>query len=54
VQHLEDARDGARDAWLEERGFKVLRFWNHEVLKNPEGVLEVIAAKVGGGKDRAG
>jgi len=52
-QHLEDPRDEARDAWLREHGFRVLRFWNHEVLKNPEGVLEVIAAKVGMGKERA-
>ncbi|HWN44515.1 MAG TPA: DUF559 domain-containing protein [Thermoanaerobaculia bacterium] len=52
-QHLGDARDEARDAWLAEQGFRVLRFWNHEVLKNPEGVLEVIAAKVRRGKDGA-
>ena len=45
-QHLGDARDETRDAWLEEHGFRVLRFWNHEVLKNPEGVLEMIAARV--------
>jgi len=31
----------------------VLRFWNHDVLKNPEGVLEVIAAKVRRGKEGA-
>jgi len=31
----------------------VLRFWNHEVLKSPEGVLEVIAARVKKVKERA-
>jgi len=34
--------DADRDAWLQSQGFKVLRFWNHEVLQNIEGVLEVI------------
>ena len=52
-QHHGDARDEARDAWLEEQGYRVLRFWNHEVLKNAEGVLQVIAAKVGMGTERA-
>ena len=27
--------------------FKVLRFWNNEVLKNIEGVLEVIGKELG-------
>jgi hypothetical protein len=26
--------DDARTAWLEARGFRVVRFWNKEVLKN--------------------
>ena len=34
--------DQERTAWLEARGYRVLRFWNTEVLENPEGVLEVI------------
>jgi very-short-patch-repair endonuclease len=34
--------DANRDAWLSSQGFKVLRFWNHDVLMNIEGVLEVI------------
>jgi len=32
-----------RSAWLESEGYRVLRFWNHEVLMNMEGVLGVIA-----------
>jgi very-short-patch-repair endonuclease len=35
-------RDGARAAWLKGRGYHVLRFWNNEVLRNMEGVLEKI------------
>ena len=42
-QHaLEKDKDAARDGYLRRNGFKVLRFWNNEVLANIEGVLEVI------------
>jgi very-short-patch-repair endonuclease len=40
-QHSE-AVDSGRDAWLRSQGFDVLRFWNHDVLQNIDGVLEVI------------
>jgi very-short-patch-repair endonuclease len=43
-QHATDKRDGARDAWLAEHGYRVLRFWNNDVLANTAGVLESIAA----------
>jgi len=32
--------DEARDAHLHRHGFTVLRFWNNEVMGNPEGVME--------------
>jgi very-short-patch-repair endonuclease len=32
--------DLKRTAWLEAQGFRVLRFWNNQVLTNLEGVLE--------------
>ncbi|MEK7291759.1 MAG: DUF559 domain-containing protein, partial [Planctomycetota bacterium] len=35
-------RDGNRDWRLEVQGFKVLRFWNNEVLNNRQGGLEMI------------
>ncbi len=41
-QHAESRDDLLRDQWLKENGFTVLRFWNHEVLKNIEGVMQVI------------
>ncbi len=42
-QHaLEREKDDERTAWLNSQGFTVLRFWNHEILPNLEGVLEVI------------
>lgn len=44
-QHAEpEAEDAARNKWLEDRGFRVLRFWNDEVFENLGGVLEVIRA----------
>ena len=36
------AADEARTAWLDERGYEVLRFPNDEVLKNRDAVLETI------------
>lgn len=35
-------KDAERDEYLIRNGFKVLRFWNNEVLQNIDGVLEVI------------
>ena len=42
-QHaVEKEKDDERTAWLNSQGFTVLRFWNNEILSNPDGVLEVI------------
>ena len=42
-QHsVEKEKDNERDGWFEGQGFKVLRFWNNEVLNNTQEVLEVI------------
>ncbi len=41
--------DAKRDRWLEDKGFKVLRFWNNEVLQDIEIVMEVIAGELGFG-----
>jgi very-short-patch-repair endonuclease len=35
--------DNARARWLESQGFQILRFWNNEVLKEPEGCHTLIA-----------
>ena len=45
-QHSEET-DASRTAFLETQGFKVIRFWNHEVLTNIEGVLETIHREIG-------
>ena len=36
--------DETRTQKLQERGYRVLRFWNNDVLKNLDSVLEVIQA----------
>jgi very-short-patch-repair endonuclease len=36
------AQDEARTRLLEKLGFRVIRFWNNDVLGNTEGVLEMI------------
>ncbi len=38
--------DAERTAMLEKSGWKILRFWNNEVMENPEGVYAVIAQTV--------
>jgi hypothetical protein len=45
-QHNGSESDSTRDAWLKQQGFQVLRFWNDEILKNTEGVLETVWAAV--------
>ncbi len=64
-QHAEQTgRDAKRTQFLESEGYRVLRFWNNEVLTNIEGVLELIQNSVlatptpapphkGEGKERA-
>lgn len=42
-KHLEQREyDDERTDFLESRGYKVLRFWNHEVLKDIDAVLLAI------------
>ena len=41
-QHAESEDDKRRDYDLSERGFRVLRFWNNDVLARPQSVLEMI------------
>ena len=42
-QHTENQeKDNVRSAALQKRGFRILRFWNHDVLQNTASVLEAI------------
>jgi very-short-patch-repair endonuclease len=40
------ARDATRTADLEARGYRVLRFWNNDVLGTVEGAMETLPAAV--------
>jgi very-short-patch-repair endonuclease len=46
-QHAENRRDIRRDAWLEAQGFAIARFWNHEIPRERENVLNTILARCG-------
>jgi len=42
-QHADQQKyDEARTRWLESQGYRVLRFWNNDVLSNTDAVLEQI------------
>ncbi len=42
-QHLDQQNyDASRIAYLESKGYHIIRFWNSEVMHNIEGVLDVI------------
>ena len=46
-QHAEIGQrkhDQRRTAWLQSEGFRVVRFWNNEVLANTDGVTTEIAS----------
>ena len=41
-QHSDSATDDARTAIIEAHGYRVIRFWNNDVLQNTDGVLTAI------------
>ncbi len=46
-QHAENTPyDARRTKTLHENGFRILRFWNNDVLQNTDGVLETIFAAI--------
>ncbi|SME94207.1 Very-short-patch-repair endonuclease [Tistlia consotensis] len=48
-QHAGDVEaDERRARYLQSEGFRVVRFWNHEVIENMEGVLTAIAEALEG------
>jgi very-short-patch-repair endonuclease len=49
-QHAEQiAYDSKRTQFLESLGYRVLRFWNNDVLQNMDGVVTVILGALGDG-----
>jgi very-short-patch-repair endonuclease len=53
-QHAENERDAVRDRWLHDHGYRVLRFWNNDVIENIDGVLETIASTLQEGQEDCG
>jgi len=45
-QHAENPQDEERTRRIEAAGFRVIRFWNNDVLANTDGVLEAIAQEI--------
>jgi very-short-patch-repair endonuclease len=41
-------RDLKREGWLQSQGFRILRFWNHEVMNEIESVLDAIELALNG------
>lgn len=41
-QHAESKSDPRRDAYMRGEGWRILRFWNNELIENREGVLTKI------------
>ncbi len=41
--------DAIRTGFIQAQGFRVVRFWNNDVLNNLEGVLSVLLAEVRAG-----
>jgi len=53
-QHGENfnrAKDDRRTRWLESEGYRVLRFWNNDIVENLDGVLDTIHAALYGSRD---
>jgi len=45
-QHMDAVADVRRDTFLSREGFRVLRFWNNEVMTNLEGVRALIVSRL--------
>jgi very-short-patch-repair endonuclease len=41
-QHAEPDADASRNVFLRQKGWRILRFWNNDILQNREGVAQRI------------
>jgi very-short-patch-repair endonuclease len=41
-QHAESDHDAQRDVFLSRKGYRILRFWNNDIMANIRGVKEAI------------
>jgi len=45
-QHADNPADQERTRVIEASGYRVIRFWNNDVLQNSDGVLQVIMNEI--------
>ena len=46
-QHAtQESSDRSRESWLAGRGYRVVRFWNHDVLRDTDAVIVEIARQL--------
>jgi len=45
-QHADLAGDAERDRWFIGEKFQIARYWNNDVLQNPEGVLTDLLSRL--------
>ncbi len=50
-QHAEPGDHDRRDAFLEEKGWRILRFWNNDIVENSDGVARRIMEVLGPAPD---
>ena len=50
-QHTPET-DAPRTGLIEAHGYRVIRFWNHEILTNTDGVLQSIAEEIALARDQ--
>ncbi|MCC2609016.1 endonuclease domain-containing protein [Neorhizobium petrolearium] len=50
AQHAESKSDEVRDAFFQSQGFRVLRFWSDDVVKNLDGTVLTILAELNTGE----
>jgi very-short-patch-repair endonuclease len=46
-QHAESKRDLERDAYFQSQGFRTIRFWNDDILRNLDAVCLTILREAG-------
>ncbi len=49
-QHFDSKRDEQRDAHLQREGFRVLRYWNNDILQRSASVREDIFSHIANGQ----
>ena len=50
-QHTPET-DAARSRFVRAQGYRIIRFWNNDVLANTGGVIDAISLSLGRGKER--